>query len=145
MNQFFSFLSDDKLFIFLICIHIIFFSSCGLKTQPQNIPEIIPKPTINNINVIQKGNRIRLSWRISKLERIKALEEYKINSFDNESEREKVFGNDNIHYQMLKKRLPKISLDLICRWYYENFDNLSVRVKKLEKWYYDQFSNGIEK
>ena len=145
MHQNFSFLSNDKLFIFFIFIHIIFFSSCGLKTQPQNIPEIIPKPTINNFNVIQKGNRIRLSWSISKLERIKTLEEYKINSFDNESERAKVFGNENIHYQMLKKRLPKISLDLICKWFNENFDNLTVRNRNLKKWYYEQFDNGSEK
>ena len=123
MNQYFSFLSKKKIFILLICVNIKIISSCGLKTEPQNIPEIISKPTINNLNVIQKGTQIRISWDLSSSERIKALKEYKVNSFDNESEREKVFGNDNIHYQMLKKRLPKISLDLICRWYYENFDN----------------------
>ena len=122
-----------------------FFSSCGLKTPPENIPEKKSKSTIDNLNVIQKGEYIRISWELSEKERIKALERFYEYPHENEFERNKVFGSENLQYNLLKKRLPKIALDLICKWYEDNFENITEREEKLKKWFDDQFNNGKEK
>ena len=116
-----------------------------MKTLPQNVPEKKSKSTISNFNVIQKGHRIRISWTVSEIERNNALNKLYEDPFDNESERSKIFGVNNVHYQKLKKRLPKFTIDLICKWYQDKFDNIVDRVQSLKKWYDDQYINNIEK
>ncbi len=135
----------NKLLLFLIIIFCKYTSSCGLKTPPQNIPEIKSKSTINNLNVIQKGNRIRLSWVIFEIERINALKKLYKDPFENESERNAIFGKHNFYYKKLKNRLPKFSIDLICKWFQDNFNDLDERTNALKKWYNEQFDNGEEK
>ena len=145
MTLYLLFKLKKKLFILSIIIICNNISSCGLKTPPQNIPLIKSKSTIKNFNVIQKGHRIRISWEISEIDRINALYKFYKDPFDNESERSKIFGEKNIYYQRLKLRLPKITIDLICKWFQENFDNMNQREKTLTKWYNDQFDNKVEK
>ena len=145
MTLYLLFKLKKKLFILSIIIICNNISSCGLKTPPQNIPLIKSKSTIKNFNVIQKGHRIRISWEISEIDRINALYKFYKDPFDNESERNKIFGEKNIHYQELKKRLPKFTIDLICKWYQDKFENIVDREKALMKWYYSQFKNNFEK
>ena len=47
--------------------------SCGLRTPPHNLPEVIPKPTFNNFKVQQRGQSIRMSLTINETERKNAL------------------------------------------------------------------------
>jgi hypothetical protein len=46
---------------------------------------------------------------------------------------------------MLKARLPKTEVDLLSKWYEDNYDNKIERSEALSKWYNDQFDNGTEK
>lgn len=72
MNSRFSFLIRKiyLLSLLLCCAGLV---SCGLRTAPQFLPEEIPKSTFNDLKVQQRDQRIRLSLRINKTEKKKAL------------------------------------------------------------------------
>ena len=135
---------NGKFLLLLIPIYG-FTISCGLKTAPHNMPEIKPKSTFSNLNVIQRGNRIRLSWEINENERVNTFLKFYEERFDNATESNDIFGSKNKHYQILKQRLPKTSIDLLCKWYKDNYENLLDRNHALKKWFNEQFDNGIEK
>ena len=50
MIPFFSLNLKKKIFLILLFFIVEFFSSCGLKTPPENIPEKKSKSTIDNLN-----------------------------------------------------------------------------------------------
>ena len=72
MNYFFTFnLGKFYFFSFLFCCGWLV--SCGLRTSPHNLPEVIPKSTFTNFKVQQRDQRIRLSLTINGNERKNAL------------------------------------------------------------------------
>ena len=72
MNYFFTFyLGKFYFFSFLICCGWLV--SCGLRTSPHNLPEVIPKSTFTNFKVQQRDQRIRLSLTINETQRKNAL------------------------------------------------------------------------
>ena len=121
--------------------------SCGLRTAPHNLPEAEAKPrsTFTDLKVQQLDKRIRLSWIINETERAYAFSKWYEDPYDNESERSEIFGQANIHYQMLKARLPKTGVDVLSKWFEDNYDNNIERNEALSMWYKDQYDNGTEK
>ena len=72
MNYLFTFnLGKFYFFPFLFCCGWLV--SCGLRTSPHNLPEVIPKSTFTNFKVQQRDQRIRLSLTINETERKNAL------------------------------------------------------------------------
>ena len=72
MNYFFTFnLGKFYFFPFLFCCGWLV--SCGLRTSPHNLPEVIPKSTFTNFKAQQRDQRIRLSLTINETERKNAL------------------------------------------------------------------------
>jgi hypothetical protein len=72
MNYSFTFnLGKFYFFSFLFCCGWLV--SCGLRTSPHNLPEVIPKSTFTNFKVQQRDQRIRLSLTINETERKNAL------------------------------------------------------------------------
>ncbi len=62
-----------KIIFFYLLISCGWLASCGLRTAPRNLPEIKQKPTFSDLKVQQRGERIRLSWKINETERTTAL------------------------------------------------------------------------
>ncbi len=74
-------ISSNSIVCFLLCsLSSLCLISCGMRTSPAFIPEQKAKQTINDLKVLQRDNRVRLSWEIDQTERIKRLKE-----FDSES------------------------------------------------------------
>ena len=69
-----------KLFFFYLMILCGWLASCGLRTAPRNLPEIKQKSTFSDFKVRQRGERIRLSWKINEAARKNALKNFDVNS-----------------------------------------------------------------
>lgn len=53
------------LFFLYLLINLFLLPSCGLRTEPRNLPEKIQKSTLSELKVQQRGERLRLSWIVN--------------------------------------------------------------------------------
>ena len=69
--------SANSAVCFLFCtFSSIWLISCGMRTPPVSIPEEKAKKSIMDLKVQQRGNSVRLSWKINQTERINRLKKF---------------------------------------------------------------------